>query len=247
MNNKKNKEILNLLYKSYIECCDYLKKKYGKVNGNYFLTESFKSVNSKIKRTKEGLYIHHLDEDKAIMLSNKEYAIKNTYKYQLHDRLVYCNLLEHLILHIKIMEHPHKNKNINENVGIGGVVNFIVPELNDIYSGAIYTGWRKPSVELIRNLEDTYIQILDYFINKSKIHKIYKLDSKETRTKILLSSYIYNINHDSNKNISIWTKIIKLYDKNINKKNINKILEESQSYNNKIKSFMQIVQKEKSN
>lgn len=110
MNNKKNKEILNLLYKSYIECCDYLKKKYGKVNGNYFLTESFKSVNSKIKRTKEGLYIHHLDEDKAIMLSNKEYAIKNPYKYQLHDRLVYCNLLEHLILHIKIMEHPHKNK-----------------------------------------------------------------------------------------------------------------------------------------
>ena len=88
---------------------------------------------------------------------------------------------------------------------------------------------------------------MDYFINESKIHKIYKLDSKETRTKILLSSYIYNINHDSNKNISIWTKIIKLYDKNINKKNMNKILEESQSYNNKIKSFMQIVQKEKSN
>ncbi len=49
--------------------------------------------------------------------------------------LEYCDYLEHLFLHILICENPSEEKNRNEDVGTGGVVNFIAPELNDLYSG----------------------------------------------------------------------------------------------------------------
>ena len=129
------KELLNM---NYYDCCNFLKDKYGYVKKNYFTNETCKYVTQSNKRGKEGLYIHHIDEDKAIMLSTKEYALKNPFSYQLDDRLVYCNLLEHLVLHIKIIEYPHPNRNKDELVGVGGIFNFMVPELNDIYSGIIY-------------------------------------------------------------------------------------------------------------
>jgi len=47
-------------------------------------------------------------------------------------------LLEHLVLHIKIFEFPNLNKNIIDDVGVGGIYAFIAPELNDIYSGIKY-------------------------------------------------------------------------------------------------------------
>ena len=48
-------------------------------------------------------------------------------------------LLEHLFLHLLICEYPAENKNENEQVGIGGVVDFIVPELNDVQRLAFKT------------------------------------------------------------------------------------------------------------
>ena len=65
------KDIILLLSKTYNGCVRYLKKKYGKVNGSYFCNDSFKSINQKIKRSNEGLYIHHIDEDKFSSLSYK--------------------------------------------------------------------------------------------------------------------------------------------------------------------------------
>ena len=38
------------------------------------------------------------------MLSNPQFAITQPYEYQLGKNLVYCNLLEHLILHMKITD-----------------------------------------------------------------------------------------------------------------------------------------------
>ena len=51
-------------------------QEYGKAKGDYFLTETCASKNKKITRTSEGLYCHHIDEDKAIMLSTDKFAIK---------------------------------------------------------------------------------------------------------------------------------------------------------------------------
>jgi len=38
-------------------------------------------------------------------------------------------------LHLLIVETPNVNRNKNEAVGIGGCVNFLIPELNDIFAG----------------------------------------------------------------------------------------------------------------
>ena len=118
---------------TYLEYCDYLQQKYGIGLCNY-MSESWKK-NSKVTRTKDGLYVHHKYEDHAIMLSNTEYAKINPYEWQMKENLIYCDLLEHLLLHLLICEYPAENKNKREQVGIGGVLNFIVPELNDVYSG----------------------------------------------------------------------------------------------------------------
>ena len=66
--------------------------------------------NMKVSGTNEGLYCRRIDidEDKAIMLSDSKYSINNSCEYQKTSRLVCCNILENLILHIKIVEGPRK-------------------------------------------------------------------------------------------------------------------------------------------
>ncbi|WP_241568608.1 hypothetical protein [Spiroplasma endosymbiont of Megaselia nigra] len=96
-------EIEQLLSQSYAECVNYLLKKYGPVVKDYFSDFDCTKKTNGITQGNEGLYIHHIDEDKAIMLSTPTYAKKNPFDYQKADHLVYCNLLEHLVLHIKIV------------------------------------------------------------------------------------------------------------------------------------------------
>ena len=83
---------------TYLEYCDYLQQKYG-IGLCDYMSENWKK-NGKVTRTKEGLYVHHKYEDHAIMLGNPEYAKKNPYEWQKKENLVYCNLLEHLLLHL---------------------------------------------------------------------------------------------------------------------------------------------------
>lgn len=44
--------------------------------------------------------IHHMNENKAVCLT----VGRSLWEFQKSYRLVYCNLLEHLLLHIKIEE-----------------------------------------------------------------------------------------------------------------------------------------------
>lgn len=44
--------------------------------------------------------IHHMDENKSVCLT----VGHSLWEFQKSYRLVYCNLLEHLLLHIKIEE-----------------------------------------------------------------------------------------------------------------------------------------------
>ena len=82
--------------------------------------------------------------------------------------------MEHLFLHILICENPSENQNKFETVGIGGVINFIVPELNDLYSGW-ETGqeWRKNCHKLIINDKDVYLALLKRFKNSCKDYLFY--------------------------------------------------------------------------
>ena len=158
-------EIQMLLNKTYMECVNYFLSKYGNVPGDYFLNDTFRSYNSKIKRGKEGLYIHHIDEDKAIMLSTKRWALTNPFEYQKANRLVYCNLLEHLLLHIKIFEFPNPKSNPKEECGVGGIYNFLVPDLNDIYSGIVFKViWKQTAAQIVLPLKEDYFKCISKLV-----------------------------------------------------------------------------------
>lgn len=158
-----SKDYLSLLNLSYEKLVDVLKRKYGTPKGSYFLTETCKSTNNSIKRTSEGLFIHHIDEDKKIDLSSSQRAVLAPFEYQLPERLVYCDLLEHLILHIKIIEKGNIIQN-GEMLGVGGV-SLITRQINDCYSGMVF---QLPYMNAVRNAiagaYTQYVKILKYLL-----------------------------------------------------------------------------------
>lgn len=175
---------------TYLEYCDYLQNKYG-VGLCAYMTKSW-NRNPKVTRTKEGLFAHHKFEDHAIMLSTREYAMNNPYEWQLAQNIVYCDYLEHLFLHILICEYPAEDRNIFEAVGVGGVVNFIVPELNDLYSGWITKqSWRKACYNVVIDDKNVYLALLKRFKSSCKDYPFYTDDC-------LFTSY--------NEQFGLWSK-----------------------------------------
>ncbi|MDY5481108.1 MAG: Eco57I restriction-modification methylase domain-containing protein [Veillonella caviae] len=165
----------SLLKTSYTDTVKYFLKKYGVAKHNYFKDTNCTTKNPQVTRTSEGLYCHHIDEDKAIMLSNDKFAAANPFDYQKANRLVYCNLLEHLLLHVKIAENPNTQANENQLPGIGGAINFICKDLNDIYAGKEFTDdWRKTVAKKVKDNFDDYIAILRYLWNVIESNPIYK-------------------------------------------------------------------------
>lgn len=165
----------SMLKMSYQDIVSALLKKYGSAKHNYFKDTACKAKNPLVTRTNEGLFCHHIDEDKAIMLCNDKFAANNPFEYQKADRLVYCNLLEHLLLHVKIAENPSPDANENELPGIGGAINFICKDLNDIYSGKEFADeWRKNVSDKVKDNFDDYIIILRYLWNIVKKNPVYK-------------------------------------------------------------------------
>lgn len=163
----KSEEVNKELSLSYQELVAYLLDKYGPAKHDYFVNESCKTKSNKVSRTDEGLLCHHIDEDKAIMLSDTKWAAQNPFEYQKADRLVYCNVLEHLILHIKIFEEPKAlGANLLEAQGIGGAVNFICPQINDYYNGFEFKRpYEQKIYGVIADNFEEYIKILRYFLD----------------------------------------------------------------------------------
>lgn len=90
------KQLTNL---SYWLLVNYLLRKYGFVLVNYFTDQTETTRNWKINsRTNAGLMIHPMDENKVVCLT----VGHSLWEFQKSYRPVYCNLLEHLLLHIKI-------------------------------------------------------------------------------------------------------------------------------------------------
>ncbi len=53
-------------------------------------------------RSSDGLVVHHIDEDKAEKLNDPIYACSQPILYQRKERLLYCDFVEHYLLHYKI-------------------------------------------------------------------------------------------------------------------------------------------------
>ena len=197
------KEYLQVKDYTYLEYCDYLQKKYG-VGLSYYMTKSW-NKNPKVTRTKDGLLAHHKMEDKMIMLSTKEFAMMCPYEWQEKGNIVYCDYLEHLLLHILICKYPSPDKMPGVDVGVGGVIDFLVPELNDLYSGW-KTGqtWRKTCHNKVVNDKDVYMALLKQFIENEKKDFGFSIEA-------LFSSFNerYGI-WDSKKNIPLYKEISEL-------------------------------------
>lgn len=106
-------EYKELLSKSYCEAVKLLLEKYEPAKYDYFKKTSYnnflKGISTRINRgdytrTSEGLYCHHIDEIEYSNLTDPKTIKKNNYSFclQKKERLVYCDLVEHAILHVLI-------------------------------------------------------------------------------------------------------------------------------------------------
>lgn len=128
----------SLLLKSYDEAVIYLLNKYGPANDDFFREKSYyRYLNGEIKnitkgkysRTNEGLFCHHIDEIQELKISDQTFVKRNNipFKYQKKDRLVYCDLIEHTILHILI------TKETSDEFGLPGYLTYLKPMIEDWY------------------------------------------------------------------------------------------------------------------
>lgn len=133
---------LELLSKNYDESVVFLLQKYGPAQDDYyreksydrFLNKEIKSISrGKYRRSIEGLYCHHIAENKYSNLSNSSYIFKYKYPFSLQkkEQLVYCDLFEHLILHALIA------KETDGDFGIPGYVTYLYPMILEWYIGGV--------------------------------------------------------------------------------------------------------------
>lgn len=168
------KEILN---KTYKELCEYFKtNKSLKPWENYFSQPKMVEWE-----------IHHILEDKYERLAN--FKEKNNIIHD-KDNLVFVNPLEHLILHIKIMEENKESRKrwnyrweIIENDKFG-VFDYCLPWLNDYYSGFRdfhgkynYRLNRINLFEGIKNKKYEYFEIINYLISLTNDEDCWKLSN----------------------------------------------------------------------
>ena len=157
-------QIMNL---SYAELVELLLKKYGRAMHSYFTDESCTRKNRKVSRTNEGLYCHHIDENQYSWLSNENYAKNYPFQHQLASRLVYCNYLEHVLLHILIFEESTQDtEKHNILLGVNGLCAFMIKQLNDLYNGYEFKlEWMKKTTSVIANDYDIYLALLNRLWN----------------------------------------------------------------------------------
>ena len=178
-------EVNHILYEmTYDEYVDTLKAKYGAVPKDYFYFNKKGKLakTSGITRGSEGLYIHHIYEcyfidlsTPATYLSMCDYPQKypDIENAQKAENLVYGNLMEHLILHIKIaLEYQRQQY----NVGIA----FITRDINNLFDlsdkhllETVYRAknslWKQAVYQLIKDDYEIYVWLVKICINDLNI------------------------------------------------------------------------------
>lgn len=176
---------------TYREYCKYLQDKYGIPKNSYY-NEQYNKNRNENSRTSEGLVIHHICEDIKPNLSNKEVAKSCDFSYQLPENLCYCDYLEHLFLHILITEYP--NEETDDVVGIGGSANYLIPGLNNLFSGYIpEQPPKKHVIDCFNRVKDdfiTYKYLISRFLSNNDI-------PKESLINVVLSGNDKHFNEES--------------------------------------------------
>ena len=160
-------EIEQLRQLSYFDLVAYLKQKYGEPSEPFFINENCTTKNPRILRTSEGLFVHHVAENEHVDLSQPNFAKKWSFELQKPKNLVYCNYLEHILLHIAIVNEYLRLETIKktrEIVGLGGLVNFMFPEIIDYINGYEFKkDYLKRCLQVVDGNEFIFIDILTCF------------------------------------------------------------------------------------
>ena len=159
------KELLEEFRMSYEELAKYLLRKYGPAKYDYFSTEDCTSKNKRTSRASEGLYCHHIREDIGDNLSVTAYARSSPFSWQKAENLLYCNALEHLILHIKITILRMAVKKTSSLLSLSKPfmpgVYMVATTINDLkMSAGGNQPWRQKCYNEIRDNYVDYLKIL---------------------------------------------------------------------------------------
>ena len=150
---------------SYYDLQQYLLQKYGPAQYDFFHNEQCKSKNKRVRRTSEGLFCHHMDEDKGSCLCDPSQAAYQPFAWQKKERLVYCNILEHLVLHIKIAVLRQRKKfkkpiDITLFFTTGGIYQ-LCSEINTLYvENGTKVPWRQRCFTEIKDNYDLYVIVV---------------------------------------------------------------------------------------
>lgn len=123
----------SILSMNYHDAVSFLLKKYGPSADNYFKEKSYQRfLNGEIKsitkgnvsRTNDGLYCHHIEENHYLNLAQLDFLKQQRPPFfvQEKEQLVYCDLIEHLLLHTLI------TKETDGEFGFPGLQVFLVPK-----------------------------------------------------------------------------------------------------------------------
>ena len=159
-------EIKKEMQMNYSGLCNYLQKKYGIPIKDYYCNPSCKSKSEGISRTSEGLIIHHNAEGWGVgsNLGEQHIARFSPFEYQKKENLSYCNLIEHLLLHLRIssmgcsrFEWPFELSYFSSRLGFY----WIAKTINTIYKGqGSILKWLNSCYMVIKPMFNDYIGIL---------------------------------------------------------------------------------------
>lgn len=185
---------LELLSKDYEEAVDWLLQKYGPAQDDYFRESSYQRfMNGEIKnitkgkftRTNEGLSCHHIDEINWLKISDQDFVKKFSipFETQRKNRLVYCDSIEHTILHVLI------TKETSFEYGYPGYVAYLKPDIEEWYLDETIPNleWKKKcytksflapqkAFDLLKEMqkaigESYFNTLVDYYEEKKKIEE----------------------------------------------------------------------------
>lgn len=225
-------EYKQLLSKNYDEAVDFLHEKYGTAEDHYFSEKSYdrflkgeiKNITrGKFSRSADGLECHHIAEKKFMYMTNMDSIKVQSIPFESHqkEKLVFCDVIEHAILHILIA------KETSLNFGSTGYMCFLKPKIQEWYIDKIIPQKSKHHITCYHKAyikpeeASELLEIMDniLFIVQEKIQQ----EKQEKIKKIIDNGNFKSLNSDSPK-----SEIVRaLYDfKKIGASGYNYIFEE---------------------
>jgi hypothetical protein len=162
----KPRDLLDEIAMSYDDYANYLVDKYGPAPCDYFSGSqcSFKNEH-KINRMQEGLFCHHRAEECKVDAAKltDAYFCKHHREVVMADNFVYCNFIEHLLLHMKIaLDDAYVAQETSQLIDFGGAKK-IWREINAYYGNGTVIMRNKKAAELVQDQYDKYISIMKFF------------------------------------------------------------------------------------